>query len=108
MPPANRSNCVDASRIGIMGGSYGGYIVLAALAFQPDAFDVGVDISGVSNWRRTLGAMPVWWEAQRKALYAELGDPVADGKMLSTNRRSSDAARIRKRLIVLPEPTTRG
>ena len=49
---------VDASRIGIMGGSYGGYMVLAALAFQPDEFDVGVDIFGVSNWLRTLGAIP--------------------------------------------------
>jgi dipeptidyl aminopeptidase/acylaminoacyl peptidase len=40
---------VDANRIGIMGGSYGGYMVLAALAFQPDEFDVGVDIFGVSK-----------------------------------------------------------
>ena len=47
---------VDPDRIGIMGGSYGGYMVLAALAFQPDVFDVGVDIFGVSNWLRTLGA----------------------------------------------------
>jgi dipeptidyl aminopeptidase/acylaminoacyl peptidase len=92
---------VDASRIGIMGGSYGGYMVLAALAFQPDEFDVGVDIFGVSNWLRTLGAMPAWWEAQRKALYAELGDPVADEKMLYEVSPVFHAARIRKPLIVL-------
>ena len=92
---------VDANRIGIMGGSYGGYMVLAALAFEPDAFDVGVDIFGVSNWLRTLGAIPAWWEAQRKALYAELGDPVADEKMLYEISPVFHAAKIRKPLIVL-------
>jgi dipeptidyl aminopeptidase/acylaminoacyl peptidase len=92
---------VDANRIGIMGGSYGGYMVLAALAFHPDAFDVGVDIFGVSNWLRTLSAIPAWWEAQRKALYAELGDPVADEKMLYDVSPVFHAARIRKPLIVL-------
>ena len=92
---------VDAGRIGIMGGSYGGYMVLAALAFQPDAFDVGVDIFGVSNWPRTLASMPSWWEAQRKALYAEIGDPVADEKMLYEVSPAFHAARIRKPLIVL-------
>ena len=33
-----------AGRIGIMGGSYGGFMVAAALAFRPDVFAVGVDI----------------------------------------------------------------
>jgi dipeptidyl aminopeptidase/acylaminoacyl peptidase len=92
---------VDPNRIGIMGGSYGGYMVLAALAFQPDVFDVGVDIFGVSNWLRTLGAIPAWWEAQRKALYAEMGDPVADEKMLHEVSPVFHAAKIRKPLIVL-------
>jgi dipeptidyl aminopeptidase/acylaminoacyl peptidase len=40
---------INQHRIGIIGGSYGGYMVLAALAFRPDVFDVGVDIFGVSN-----------------------------------------------------------
>jgi dipeptidyl aminopeptidase/acylaminoacyl peptidase len=92
---------VDANRIGIIGGSYGGYMVLAALAFQPDVFDAGVDIFGVSNWQRTLGVMPAWWEAQRKALYAELGDPVADEKMLYEISPVFHAAKIRKPLLVL-------
>jgi dipeptidyl aminopeptidase/acylaminoacyl peptidase len=92
---------VDANRIGIMGGSYGGYMVLAALAFEPEVFDAGVDIFGVSNWLRTLASMPAWWEAQRKALYAELGDPVADGQMLHDISPVFFAAKIRRPLIVL-------
>jgi dipeptidyl aminopeptidase/acylaminoacyl peptidase len=73
---------VDPERIGIIGGSYGGYMVLAALAFTPEEFALGVDIFGVANWVRTLESIPAWWEAQREALYKELGDPVADAERL--------------------------
>jgi dipeptidyl aminopeptidase/acylaminoacyl peptidase len=92
---------VDPERIGIIGGSYGGYMVLAALAFQPDEFQVGVDIFGVSNWIRTLESMPSWWEAQRTALYAEMGDPVKDRRMLEEVSPLLHADRIRRPLIVL-------
>jgi dipeptidyl aminopeptidase/acylaminoacyl peptidase len=92
---------VDPDRIGIIGGSYGGYMVLAALAFQPDEFKTGVDLFGVANWIRTLESIPPYWEAQRKALYAELGDPVADRKMLEEVSPLLHANLIRKPLIVL-------
>lgn len=69
---------VDANRIGVIGGSYGGYMVAAALAFHPEAFDVGINIFGVTNWVRTLQSIPPWWEAQKEALYDELGDPATD------------------------------
>ncbi len=73
---------VDAKRIGIFGGSYGGYMVLAALTFKPEEFAVGVDMFGISNWVRTLKSIPAYWEAERKSLYAEIGDPVAQENML--------------------------
>ncbi len=92
---------VDPNRIGIIGGSYGGYMVLAALAFQPDEFKVGVDLFGVANWIRTLESMPPYWEAQKKALYAELGDPAADRKMLEDVSPLLHADLIRKPLMVL-------
>jgi len=60
---------VDGERIGIIGGSYGGYMVAAALAFEPEVFDVGVNIFGVTNWLRTLESIPAWWEAFRESLY---------------------------------------
>jgi dipeptidyl aminopeptidase/acylaminoacyl peptidase len=71
---------VDGERVGIIGGSYGGYMVGAALAFSPDTFDVGIDIFGVMNWVRTLTSIPPWWEAQKKSLYDEMGDPATDGE----------------------------
>lgn len=92
---------VDASRVGIIGASYGGYMVLAALAFEPDAFNVGVDIFGVANWVRTLESIPVWWEAQRKALHVELGDPARDLEMLRAISPVFHAEKIKKPLLVL-------
>jgi dipeptidyl aminopeptidase/acylaminoacyl peptidase len=71
---------VDADRIGIIGGSYGGYMVGAALAFRPDAFKVGIDIFGVMNWVRTLTSIPPWWASFKESLYDELGDPATDGE----------------------------
>ena len=69
---------VDGERIGIIGGSYGGYMVGAALAFRPDVFDVGINIFGVMNWVRTLTSIPPWWESFKESLYDEMGDPATD------------------------------
>ncbi len=69
---------VDADKIGIMGGSYGGYMTMAGLAFT-DEFKVGIDIFGVTNWQRTLTSIPPWWESFKKYLYDEMGDPATDG-----------------------------
>jgi len=69
---------IDMDKVGIMGGSYGGYMVMAALTFQPEEFDVGVNLFGVTNWLRTLKSIPPYWESFRTALYDELGDPFTD------------------------------
>lgn len=66
---------IDSNNIGIMGGSYGGYMTMAALTFAPEEFDVGVNIYGVTNWLRTLKSIPPWWEAFKESLYLEMGDP---------------------------------
>jgi dipeptidyl aminopeptidase/acylaminoacyl peptidase len=92
---------VDPERIGIMGGSYGGYMTLAAMAFRPEAFKVGIDIFGVSNWIRTLESIPPYWESQRKALYDEIGDPVKDKAFLTATSPLFHAANIRKPLMVI-------
>ena len=92
---------IDPERIGIMGGSYGGYMTLAALAFRPEAFKVGVDIFGVSNWLRTLESIPPYWESFRKALYQEIGDPVKDKDFLIATSPLFHAKEIRKPLMVI-------
>jgi len=92
---------IDPERIGIMGGSYGGYMTLAAMAFRPEAFKVGIDIFGVSNWLRTLESIPPYWESQRQALYAEIGDPVKDREMLMANSPLFHAKEIARPLMVI-------
>jgi len=92
---------VDEKKIGIMGGSYGGYMVLAALAFKPDEFAVGVDLFGVSNWVRTLQSIPPYWESFRKSLYKEIGDPNTELEKLRAISPLFHADKIVKPLIVL-------
>lgn len=92
---------VDAKRIGIMGGSYGGYMVCAALAFRPEEFEVGVNIFGVTNWLRTLKSIPSWWEATRNALYKELGDPFTQEEYLIKISPLFHTKNIVKPMIVL-------
>ncbi len=77
---------VDMDKVGIMGGSYGGYMTMAALAFTPEEFKVGVNLFGVTNWIRTLKSIPPWWEAGRKALYVELGDPFTEDSVALYNK----------------------
>ncbi len=92
---------IDGSKMAIMGGSYGGYMVAAALAFQPDAFDAGINIFGVTNWVRTLESIPAWWESQRHALYTELGDPAVEKERLTKISPLFSADKIKKPLLVV-------
>jgi dipeptidyl aminopeptidase/acylaminoacyl peptidase len=92
---------VDENKIGILGGSYGGYMVLAGLAFRPQEFAVGVDIFGVANWVRTLKGIPPWWESFREALYKEMGNPHTDEEYLRGISPLFHPDKIVKPLIVL-------
>jgi dipeptidyl aminopeptidase/acylaminoacyl peptidase len=92
---------VDGGHVAIMGGSYGGYMVGAALAFAPDAFDAGIDIFGVMNWVRTLESIPAWWASDRELLYAEIGDPSTDRDHLQRTSPLFHADQIKKPLLVV-------
>lgn len=93
---------IDTEKIGIMGGSYGGFMVMAALTSTPDEFEVGVNLFGVTNWLRTLQSIPAWWGASRTALFNELGDPFTEDSVRL--RRISplfNASKINKPVMVL-------
>jgi dipeptidyl aminopeptidase/acylaminoacyl peptidase len=92
---------VDGDRIGIIGGSYGGYMVLAALTLKPTEFAVGVDLYGISNWVRTLESIPPYWESFREALYKEIGDPKRDKDKLYAISPLFHADKIVRPLMVL-------
>ena len=93
---------IDVDKIGIIGGSYGGYMTMAAMAFTPDEFKVGVNIFGVTNWLRTLKSIPPHWESFREALYKELGDPnTADSTRLYEISPLFHAENIKSPVMVL-------
>lgn len=96
-----RQRWVQHERVGIIGGSYGGYMVVAALAFRPEAFAIGVDIFGVTNWLRTIESIPAWWESARKSLYAEMGDPATDRERLRAISPLFYADEIERPLLVI-------
>ena len=90
-----------SDRVAVMGGSYGGYMTAAALAFHPTTFDAGINIFGVTNWTRTLQSIPAWWGAQRIALFDEMGDPATDAERHRAISPLFHAANIRRPLLVV-------
>jgi dipeptidyl aminopeptidase/acylaminoacyl peptidase len=92
---------VDENRVGIMGGSYGGYMVLAALTFRPEDFALGVDMFGVSNWLRTMKSFPSWWDPYKESLYREIGNPDTEEPYLRSISPLFHANNIVKPLMVL-------
>ena len=93
---------IDNNKIGILGGSYGGFMTLSALTFHPAEFNVGVDLFGVANWLRTLREVPPYWESFKKALYDEIGDPnSSDSVRLKAHSPLLHASQIKKPLMVL-------
>jgi dipeptidyl aminopeptidase/acylaminoacyl peptidase len=92
---------VADDQVAVMGGSYGGYITAAALAFHPDKFEAGIDIFGVTNWVRTLESIPAWWGAQRVALFDEMGAPATDAVRHRAISPLFHAEKIQRPLLVI-------
>ncbi|HXG69201.1 MAG TPA: S9 family peptidase [Gemmatimonadaceae bacterium] len=72
----SRGGTVDATRVGIMGGSYGGYATLVGLTFTPDRYACGVDYVGMSNLVTLLESFPPSWRPfLPRSWYPFVGDP---------------------------------
>ncbi len=93
---------IDSAKIGILGGSYGGFMTMAAMTSAPNEFKVGVDLFGVTNWIRTLKSTPPWWASFRNALFQEMGDPfTADSVRLYNISPLFHADKIKNPIMVL-------
>src|SRR5205807_6547195 len=90
-------------RIGILGGSYGGYATLAGVTFTPDVYAAAVDIVGPSNLITLLESIPPYWESIRKLFYERMGDPNSpEGKALLMERSPlTSAGKIKTPLMVV-------
>lgn len=93
----------DPKRVGIMGGSYGGYATLAGVAFTPDVYAAGVSIVGPSNLITLLDSIPPYWEQIRKLFYERMGDPKTPEGKAQLLRQSplTAAAKIKTPLLVI-------
>lgn len=94
---------VNPKRVGIAGGSYGGYATLAGVAFTPDVYAAAVSIVGPSNLITLLNSIPPYWEAGRKIMYARMGDPgTPQGKkLLAEESPLNSAGQIKTPLMVV-------
>jgi len=90
----------DPERIGIYGGSYGGYCTLAGVAFTPDLYACGVDYVGVSSWFTILKTIPPYWEPLREMMYEMIGHPEKDKELLERTSPIFHADKIKAPLFV--------
>jgi dipeptidyl aminopeptidase/acylaminoacyl peptidase len=66
---------VAADKVVVMGGSYGGYMALAAATFTPDEFAANVDYFGVSDMKSLVEGFPAYWSAGMPLVRQKWGDP---------------------------------
>jgi dienelactone hydrolase len=94
---------VDPKRVGIMGGSYGGYATLAGVAFTPDVYAAGVAIVAPSNLLTLLDSIPPYWESIRTVFNVRMGDPTKAEDKARLMRQSplNSAGKIRTPLMVV-------
>jgi dipeptidyl aminopeptidase/acylaminoacyl peptidase len=92
----------DPKRLGILGGSYGGYATLAGVAFTPDLYAAAVDIVGPSNLITLMDSIPPYWESIRTMFYKRMGNPnTPQGKALLVEESPlTSAEKIRTPLLV--------
>ena len=95
-----RQGIADKKRLGIYGGSYGGYATLSALAFRPKVFACGVDYVGVSNLFTFMNTIPPYWETFRELMYKRIGNPKIDQELLRSRSPLFAADKIEVPLFV--------
>jgi dipeptidyl aminopeptidase/acylaminoacyl peptidase len=91
----------DPARVGIMGGSYGGYATLAGLTYTPELYAAGVSIVGPSNLFTLLNSIPPYWGPMKKIFLLRMGDPDVDEEQLRAQSPLFHASRIDDPLLVI-------
>ncbi|MEJ7596411.1 MAG: S9 family peptidase [Kofleriaceae bacterium] len=82
---AEKSGIARRDKVGILGGSYGGYAALVGVAMTPGVFACAVDIVGMSNLHTFMTSIPAYWAPELATLYTRVGNPnTPEGKALLT------------------------
>jgi dipeptidyl aminopeptidase/acylaminoacyl peptidase len=99
---AVKEGYVDPKKIGIMGGSYGGYCALAAITFTPDVFACAVDIVGPSNLQTLIHSIPPYWKPMLSVFNVRMGDvnDPKDAELVTKASPLNSADRIIRPLLI--------
>ena len=89
---------IDGARIAVMGQSYGGYMVLAAITEHPDLWRCAIDFYGIADFATLLDATGPWRRAHRAAEY---GDPLRHRALFDRISPIRHIGRVRVPLLVL-------
>lgn len=98
---------VAADRVVVMGGSYGGYMALAAEAFTPDEFVANVDFFGFSDLKSVVESFPAYWASQASFIHLKFGDPKNPAHAAYQHDRSplNFVSRMKRPLLVVQGDT---
>ena len=90
----------DSNKIGIMGGSYGGYATLVGLTFTPEVFACGVDIVGPSNLITLLQSIPPYWAPMKAMFQHRIGNLETEEEFLKSRSPLFFVDQIQKPLLI--------
>jgi len=92
---------VDPARVGIYGGSYGGYAALVGAAFTPDLFRCAVDACGPSNLKTLIESIPPYWAPMKAQFHQRVGNPETEADFLWSRSPLSRVGDIRIPLLIV-------
>ena len=95
-----KEGIADPKRVAIYGASYGGYTVLAGLAFTPELYCCGIDYCGVSNLFTFMNTIPPYWKPMLEMMYEQVGNPETDHDLLAAASPALHADKIRVPLFI--------
>ena len=95
-----KQGIADPKRVAIYGGSYGGYAVLAGLAFTPDVYACGIDYVGVSNIFTLMKTIPPYWKPLMAEFYEKVGHPEKEEELLRSVSPVFHADKIKAPLFI--------
>jgi len=91
----------NPKKVGIYGGSFGGYATLAGVTFTPDLYACGVDYVGISNLFTFINSIPPYWEPMRAMVYEMIGHPEKEKELYQKISPIFHADRIKAPLLVV-------
>lgn len=95
-----KQGIADPKRIGIYGGSYGGYATLAGVTFTPDLYAAAVDYVGVSNLFTFMNTIPPYWAPLMPKFHEMVGHPERDKERLAATSPALHVDRIKTPLFI--------